>query len=85
MAAIPLIYIFSLIVRPKLRESVEKTFESAAQKNATLVESLTAMETVKTQRAATPLQLRWEQAGGYIARWGCARGCCRRRWSISPA
>ncbi|GGO83091.1 ABC transporter [Marinobacterium nitratireducens] len=70
VVAIPVIYLFSLIVRPRLRESVEKTFESASQKNATLVESLTAMETVKTQRAASPLQLRWEQAGGYIARWG---------------
>ncbi|NVK39981.1 MAG: type I secretion system permease/ATPase [Oceanospirillaceae bacterium] len=70
VAAIPVIYLFSLLVRPRLRESVEKTFESASQKNATLVESLTAMETVKTQRAASPLQLRWEQAGGYIARWG---------------
>jgi ATP-binding cassette subfamily C protein LapB len=70
VVAIPVIYLFSLIVRPRLRESVEKTFESASQKNSILIETLTAMETVKTQRASSPLQLRWEQAGGYIARWG---------------
>ncbi len=68
--AIPLIVIYSLLVRPALRRSVEKTFASTAQKNGTLVEALTAMETVKTQRAATPLLTRWEESVGYIARWG---------------
>lgn len=68
--AIPLIVIYSLLVRPRLRAAVERTFASTAQKNGTLVESLTAMETVKTQRAASPLQERWEQAVGYISRWG---------------
>lgn len=68
--AVPVIIIYALIVRPKLRDSVEKTFASSAQKNGTLIESLTAMETVKTQRAASPLQERWEQAVGYISRWG---------------
>ncbi|MBT00347.1 MAG: type I secretion system permease/ATPase [Oceanospirillaceae bacterium] len=68
--AIPLIIIYALAVRPKLRAAVEKTFASTAQKNGTLVESLTAMETVKTQRAASPLQERWEQSVGYISRWG---------------
>ncbi|KEA63191.1 ABC transporter, transmembrane region:ABC transporter:Peptidase C39, bacteriocin processing [Marinobacterium lacunae] len=68
--AIPMIIIYSLIVRPKLRDAVERTFASTAQKNGTLVESLTAMETVKTQRAASPLQQRWEEAVGYISRWG---------------
>lgn len=69
-AAVPTIVIYALIVRPKLRAAVEKTFASTAQKNGTLVESLTAMETVKTQRAASPLQERWEHAVGYISRWG---------------
>jgi len=68
--AVPLIVIYALIVRPKLRDAVARTFTSTAQKNGTLVESLTAMETVKTQRAASPLQERWEQAVGYISRWG---------------
>lgn len=69
-AAVPAIVIYALIIRPRLRAAVERTFASSAQKNGTLVESLTAMETVKTQRAASPLQERWEQAVGYISRWG---------------
>ncbi len=68
--AIPAILIYALAVRPSLRRSIERTFSSTAQKNGTLVESLTAMETLKTQRAASPMQARWEEAVGYIARWG---------------
>ncbi|WP_067866362.1 type I secretion system permease/ATPase [Neptuniibacter marinus] len=69
LAIIPLIILFSFIVRPYLRETVEKTFASNSQKNSTLIESLTAMETVKTQRASSSMQLSWEQAVGYIAKW----------------
>lgn len=69
LIAIPLIILFSFIIRPYLRQAVEKTFASNSQKSSTLIESLTAMETVKTQRAASSLQLGWEQAVGYIAKW----------------
>jgi ATP-binding cassette subfamily C protein LapB len=31
---------------------------------------LTAMETVKTQRAVSPMVSRWDEAVGHIARWG---------------
>ncbi len=68
--AIPLIIIYAFMAKGRLKEAVEKTFASTAQKNSTLVESLTAMETVKTQRASSSMQLKWEQASGYIARWG---------------
>ena len=70
LVGMPIIIIYSLLISGKLKAAVEKTFESSAQKNSTLVECLTAMETVKTQRAASSLQLRWEQAVGYIAKWG---------------
>src|SRR5690554_80294 len=68
--AIPVILIYALIIKPRLRRSIEHTFTASAQKNGTLVESLTAMETLKTQRAASPMQGRWESAVGYIANWG---------------
>jgi len=69
LVAIPIILIYSLIASRKLKETVEKTFAASAQKNSTLIECLTAMETVKTQRATSVLQLRWEQAEGFIAKW----------------
>jgi len=68
--AIPIILIYALMIKPRLRRSIEHTFTASAQKNGTLVESLTAMETLKTQRAASPMQGRWESAVGYIANWG---------------
>mgnify|MGYP000041193168 CR=1 FL=1 len=70
LVAIPFILIYSLIASRKLKESVEQTFAASAQKSSTLIECLTAMETVKTQRASSVLQLRWEQAEGFIAKWG---------------
>jgi ATP-binding cassette subfamily C protein LapB len=70
LVAIPFIIIYSVIASKKLKESVEQTFAASAQKNSTLIECLTAMETVKTQRASSVLQLRWEQAEGFIAKWG---------------
>lgn len=69
-AAIPVILIYALLVKPRLRRSIEHTFTASAQKNGTLVEALTAMETLKTQRAASPMQGCWENAVGYIANWG---------------
>ncbi|MDP2521729.1 type I secretion system permease/ATPase [Neptunomonas phycophila] len=70
LVGIPIIVIYSLVVARKLKSVVEKTFAASAKKNATLIECLTAMETVKTQRAASSLQLQWEQAVGYISHWG---------------
>ena len=69
LVAIPIVLIFSIIASKKLKVAVEKTFAASAQKNSTLIECLTAMETVKTQRASSVLQLRWEQAEGYISKW----------------
>ncbi|MFT5705818.1 MAG: ATP-binding cassette subfamily C protein LapB [Oceanospirillaceae bacterium] len=69
LVAMPIILVYSVIASKKLKESVEQTFAASAQKNSTLIECLTAMETVKTQRASSVLQLRWEQAEGFIAKW----------------
>ncbi|MCJ8297850.1 MAG: type I secretion system permease/ATPase [Pseudomonadales bacterium] len=69
LIAIPIVLLYSIIASKKLKVAVEKTFAASAQKNSTLIECLTAMETVKTQRAASVLQLRWEQAEGYISKW----------------
>jgi len=69
LVAIPIVLIYSIIASKKLKVAVEKTFAASAQKNSTLIECLTAMETVKTQRASSVLQLRWEQAEGYISKW----------------
>jgi ATP-binding cassette subfamily C protein LapB len=69
LVAIPMILIYALIIQWPLRRSVEKTFRAAAQKNATLVESLVGVETIKTHCAESQLQRRWEHSIEFISRW----------------
>ncbi len=67
---IVLIGLYGLIIMMPLRKAIENTYRASAQKNATLIESLTGMETIRTLGAEGPVQRKWEQAVGYIAQWG---------------
>ncbi|HEB97563.1 MAG TPA: type I secretion system permease/ATPase [Sedimenticola thiotaurini] len=68
--AIPLILLYGLTVQGPLRRAVEASFRASAQKGATLIESLTGAETIKTLGAESVLQRRWEQLNGHLAKWG---------------
>lgn len=70
MLGIPAIAIYGLVVQVPLRKAVEQVFRMSSEKNATLVESLTAVETVKALGAESPLQRKWEHASGHVAKWG---------------
>lgn len=70
LAGIPVIMLYAMLIQPSLRSAIEKTVRASAQKNATLIESLVGAETVKTLGAEGPLQRKWEQVAGYIAKWG---------------
>ena len=65
----PLIMLYGLVIQSPLRKAVEKTYRMSTQRNATLVEALTGLETVKGLGAEGPLQRKWEQSVGYIAHW----------------
>ncbi|MCU7879578.1 MAG: type I secretion system permease/ATPase [Candidatus Thiodiazotropha sp. (ex Lucinoma aequizonata)] len=67
---IPLVIIYGLLIQSTLRRSVEATYRASAQKGATLIESLTAVETIKHLGAESILQGKWEQLTGHIAKWG---------------
>jgi ATP-binding cassette subfamily C protein LapB len=67
--AIPLIIIYGLIAQRSMRRATENTFRAAAQKNATLIESLSGIETIKFLGAEGPLQRKWEQSVAHIAQW----------------
>lgn len=67
---IPFVIIYAIFIQAPLRHSIESTFRASAQKNATLIESLMGMETIKTLGAEGPVQRKWEQAVGYIAKFG---------------
>lgn len=68
--AIPLILGYALLLQPVIKQSVNRVMSGAARKNATLVESLVGIETVKALGAENRQQSRWESAVEYIAHWG---------------
>lgn len=70
LLAIPVLLLYALFIRGPLQKSVEASYRAGAQKNATLIESLTAVETVKTLGAESAIQRHWERAVGYIAKYG---------------
>jgi ATP-binding cassette subfamily C protein LapB len=71
--AIPLV-VFGIIVitgtiaQHRLHELSQTTYRASAQRNATLVESLAGIETIKTQGAEGVIQARWERVNTFLAR-----------------
>jgi ATP-binding cassette subfamily C protein LapB len=74
--ALPVVLAFGLIVllgyslQNKLHALSESTYRAAAQRNATLIESLTAIETIKSQGAQGSVQAKWERANLFLASTG---------------
>ena len=66
--AIGLIYAY--ILQHRMHELAETTYRAAALRNAALVESLTALETIKTQGAEGVVQNKWERTTAFLARTG---------------
>nr|WP_315197011.1 type I secretion system permease/ATPase [uncultured Aquabacterium sp.] len=70
---LPVLLVFGLIVlsgyvlQHRLHELSQSTYQASAQRNATLVESLTGIETIKTQGAEGVIQARWERANQFLA------------------
>jgi len=67
--ALPLILGYGMLMRKPIRSAVEKTYASGAQKNATLIETLVGLETVKTLGAEGLVQRMWEQSVGHLSLW----------------
>jgi ATP-binding cassette subfamily C protein LapB len=62
------VVIYSYIIQFKMRELSETTFRAAALRNATLIESLTALETIKANGAEGLMQAKWEKTAAFLAR-----------------
>nr|WP_321265412.1 type I secretion system permease/ATPase [uncultured Sulfurimonas sp.] len=75
LVAIPMvsgliIIIYSMIVEKPMRRSVESTYQASALKNAVLIESLSALETIKALGISGQSQWKWEEASGGVAQKG---------------
>jgi ATP-binding cassette subfamily C protein LapB len=68
MLAFVLILVIGFILQHRLHELSESTYQASAQRNATLVEALTGIETIKTQAAEGVIQARWERVNLFLAR-----------------
>jgi ATP-binding cassette subfamily C protein LapB len=53
--------VYSYVIQHKMHELSETTYRATALRNATLIESLTALETIKAQNAEGQMQAKWER------------------------
>ncbi|WP_319558123.1 type I secretion system permease/ATPase [Thiomicrorhabdus sp.] len=67
IAIISIILLYSLFLTGPIQRSIEATYEANNQKNAVLIETLTAMDTIKSLGVEARAQWQWEQAVGEIA------------------
>ncbi len=67
MITIALILIYTLFIRKPLQQSIESSYESAANKYGLLIESLSNLETLKVLGSTGQTQWRWEENCGDIA------------------
>ena len=70
IAIMVLIFIYTLIIHSPLHKSIKSTYRAASEKNGILIESLSAIETIKTLGASGHAQWLWEESTGEIANRG---------------
>lgn len=68
LIAIPIVIIANLVIQVPLKKAVNELFRHSGQKSATLIESLTGLETIKSIGAESPVQRKWEQTIGFISK-----------------
>jgi len=62
------VVIYSYVIQHKMHELAESTYRATALRNATLIESLTALETIKAHGAEGLMQEKWEKTAAFLAR-----------------
>lgn len=70
LISIILLLISGLLVQQKMQELVDVTQRAASQRNATLVESLVGIETIKAMVAESSFQRKWEHSTIFLAQKG---------------
>ncbi len=64
------VLVYVSVGRGKLQDLSETTYRASVQRNATLIESLVGLDTIKALGAESKTQRRWEEATAYLARTG---------------
>ncbi|WP_163559497.1 type I secretion system permease/ATPase [Halomonas sp. NO4] len=68
LVGIAVVLLYALAAQSKLHELSETTWRVGAQRNATLVESVSHLETVKALRAESRIQGSWEKSSAFLSR-----------------
>ncbi|HJV93027.1 MAG TPA: type I secretion system permease/ATPase [Azonexus sp.] len=68
LLAIVVVIVYAYILQHKMHELSETTYRAGALRNATLIESLTALETIKTLGAESVMQSKWEKSVAFVSR-----------------
>lgn len=61
------VMIYAYVIQHKMHELAVTTHRASALRNATLIEALTALETIKTQSAESIVQAKWEKSVAFLA------------------
>lgn len=67
LVSVGVVLLLAYTLQSRLHALAEQTYRASAMRNATLVESLTGLETIKTQAAESVVQNRWERANAHLA------------------
>jgi ATP-binding cassette subfamily C protein LapB len=67
LVAFAAILVVGTVLQHRLHELSETTYKAGALRNATLIESLSAIETIKSQGAESVVQAKWERANAFLA------------------
>ena len=70
VVGIALLLLYALTVQRKMHALAETTYRASAQRNATLVEGLIGLETVKALGAESVIQAKWEKSAALVASVG---------------
>ena len=68
LAAMLAVAVYAYVLQYKMHELSETIYRAGALRNATLIESLSALETIKTQAAENVMQSKWEKSVAFVAR-----------------
>jgi len=68
LVAVPLVIGIGLIIQKPLQNLIDDTFAQSAKKHALLIEALSSLDAIKSNRAEGVIQKRWENFTGQLAR-----------------
>lgn len=61
------VLIFTTVIRPSLQRLTELSYSAGAQRNATVIEAISSLETIKAMGAESIMQRRWEESSTFLA------------------